>query len=306
MPQVLEKWLLCLLLGTLVLCGPAASQSTKGAGIARLPQAAYAWQRDWDGGVRAAVAEHGAAFENLVALAAEVSWDHGQPQVTHVAVDYNVLKEANTRAGLALRIGPYSGLAAKQTNALGSLAAALVAEAKGKGLTPGELQIDYDCAESKLDGYRDWVMAIKSAVAPVPVVITTLPSWLKQPDFRPLIAAADGYVLQVHSLERPAGIDAPFTLCDPVAARAAVEQAGRLGVPFRVALPTYGYLLAFSADGRFIGLSAEGPAKSWPADVKLREVRSDALAMAELVRGWDAQRPAALPRSYMVPAAGGR
>jgi hypothetical protein len=51
-----------------------------------------------------------------------------------------------------------------------------------------------------------------------------------------------------------------------------------------VALPTYGYLIAFATNGQFVGLSAEGPAKNWPANAKLREVRSDPVAMATLER----------------------
>src|SRR5262249_53280528 len=66
------------------------------------------------------------------------------------------------------------------------------------------------------------------------------------------------------------------------------------GVPFRVALPTYGYLLAFGRDGGFIGLSAEGSRKNWPADAQLREVRTDPEAMAGLVRFWATNRPPAL------------
>jgi hypothetical protein len=262
-----------------------------------LPQEAYVWQRAWTGSVREAVTERAAAFSNLVALAAEVSWNQGQPRILRVAVDYEALLSVKSHAGVALRIGPYSGPSAAQdktAEALSAVASSLISEAKSRGLAPGELQIDYDCAESKLDGYRAWVVAIRKAVAPVPVTITALPAWLKQPAFGPLIAATDGYVLQVHSLERPQSFDAPFTLCDPAAARAAVEQAAAFGVPFRVALPTYGYVMAFSPEGRFIGLSAEGPAKSWPEGAKLREARSDPLAMAGLVQAWNAQHPAAL------------
>ncbi len=71
-------------------------------------------------------------------------------------------------------------------------------------------------------------------------------------------------------------------------------RAGDIGVPFRVALPTYGYTLAFKPDGRFVGLSAEGPSQSWPANARLRDVQSDPLAMAELVQGWSRERPAAM------------
>ena len=193
--------------------------------------------------------------------------------------------------------GPYPGSfndQDKTTAFLTDLAASLVTGATNQGLSPAELQIDFDCTDSKLDGYRAWVTAIRQALAPVPVTITVLPSWLAQKAFGPLVKSAGGYVLQVHSLERPASFDAPFTLCDPAAAQAAVTRAGSFGVPFRVALPTYAYVLAFAPDGRFVGLSAEGPAKSWPASAKLREAGSDPLALARLVQGWNTQRPAAL------------
>jgi hypothetical protein len=109
-----------------------------------------------------------------------------------------------------------------------------------------------------------------------------------------LAAAADGYVLQVHSLQRPRALDAPFTLCDPAAARRAVERAAQIGIPFRVALPTYGYLTAFDAGSRFVGLSAEGPSKTWPTGVQLREVRANPLELAQLVQLWATNRPAAM------------
>jgi len=271
---------------------PAGAQSS-----APLPQQVYVWQRDWSGPVRAAVAQHATNFESVIALAAEVSWRGGNPELARVPLDYAALADAKTPVGLALRIGPWPGPFATNdppAALLMSLAAALVAEARGKGVISCELQIDFDCAQSKLDGYRLWVQAIRRKVLPTPVAITALPSWLNEPSFPALAGAADGYVLQVHSLERPASIDAPFTLCDPEAARRAVERAGKIGAPFRVALPTYGYLLAFDAAGRFTGLSAEGPARDWPAGAQLREARTDPEAIAQLVATWNAGRPAAM------------
>jgi hypothetical protein len=61
-----------------------------------------------------------------------------------------------------------------------------------------------------------------------------------------------------------------------------------------VALPTYGYVIAFDKAGKFIGLSAEGPRRNWPEGAQLREVFTDPLAMAALVQGWAASRPAAM------------
>lgn len=258
---------------------------------------AYVWQRDWNQSVQESVAEHSANFSCLVVLKAEVYWHSGEPQTVRVPIDYPILKRAGVSVGLALRIGPYAGPFSADDKAatfLSDLAQALIAEAKSSGLNVSELQIDFDCAESKLDGYRVWVESIRHKIAAVPLTITALPSWLKQPAFEKLVAATDGYVLQVHSLEAPKSVNQPFTLCDPVAAQRAVEQAGKFSIPFRVALPTYGYVIAFDSNGKFVGLSAEGPAKSWPANVQLREVRTDPDAMARLVRLWTTNHPAAM------------
>ena len=257
----------------------------------------YVWQRVWNEPVREAVIAHATNFTSLVVLAAEVTWRDKKPAVTHVAVDYPTLATTHTPVGLALRIGPYPGSFTTNDTTitfLTSLAESLVAEARANQVVPTELQIDFDCAESKLDGYRIWVEAIQRKVSPVRVTITALPSWLKAAAFSGLAHAASNYVLQVHSLARPKDYNAPFNLCDPRAAQAAVAQASHIGVPFRVALPTYGYVLAFDRHGKFFDLSAEGPRKNWPDDVQLREVRSDPVELSALVQTWTTNRPAVL------------
>ena len=226
----------------LILFGLTAARSSIAA--AGLPQEVYVWQRAWTEPVRRAVVERSAAFARLVVLKAEVTWQEGKPQLAQVPVDYQALAQSKRPVGLALRVGPYAGSFAS-TNAaaiyLAELAQRLVAEARTAGVTPSELQLDFDCASARLDGYRTWVEAIRTRVAPVPLAVTALPAWLGQAAFKPLVRAAGAYVLQVHSLERPKGFDAAFTLCDPTAASRAVGAAAEIGVPFRVALPTYGY-----------------------------------------------------------------
>lgn len=267
----------------------------------------YVWQRAWTKPVREAVLHHGTNFARIVPLKAEISWKDRKPQVTRVAVDYRMLNGVAENAsaapqpcaaiGLALRIGPYPGPFATNdqiTAFITDVAASIVADARSNGVTLTELQIDFDAAESKLDGYRVWVEAIKQRVAPLPVTITALPSWLNSPAFKRLAAVATNYVLQVHSVERPKSFDAPFTLCDPRTATRAVERAGRIGVPFRVALPTYGYTFAFDPGGKFLGLSAEGPRPNWSTNALLREVASNPIELSALVQKWTASRPAAM------------
>lgn len=285
-----------------------------------LPREVYVWQRTHHPAVASALRAHAAEFATVVVLAAEVSGGQPTPstparapQITRVSLDWSALAVA-PRLGLALRLNAHSGPFARDdttTRALVSLARELLAEAAAHHLRIAELHIDFDAATAKLPGYREWLLALRTAVAPVPLTFTALPTWLNSPDFPALARTADHYVLQVHSVDRPSRADTPATLCDPVAARAAIERAARLGVPFRVALPTYGYTLAFDrATGRFAALSAEGPAPVWRDDPAylVRELSAEPSALAALVRSLHADRPAALTGViwYRLPVDGDR
>ena len=257
-------------------------------------QEAYVWQRAWTPTVRQAVAEHDGRLSRLVVLGAEVSWDKGQPRVAEAGLDYPSLLAARDPIGLALRVGAYNGSFEEDKPAcqlLVKLCMAMMQKARDAGLTVAEFQVDFDCPRSRLADYALWVKALKKVVAPVPLTITALPNWLDHGHFRELAAETDGFVLQVHSLHRPESIDDPITLCDPNEARIEVELAGRMDKPFRVALPTYGYMVGFDPSGHFVGISSEGPAPQWSSEVEVRPVRSDPVAMAELVRAFAADRP---------------
>ncbi|MFI5379794.1 MAG: DUF3142 domain-containing protein, partial [Tepidisphaerales bacterium] len=266
--------------------------SARGRGAMR--QEAYLWQRAWTDPVRESLNEANGVFPAVCVLAAEIGWDRGQPKVARAGVDYAAIRRAGMGIGVALRVRVYSGPFEAETpgtRCVIETAESIVREAAAAEIRLTELQIDFDCPSSKLQGYRLWLEAIRRRISPVPVTITVLPTWLGSPAFPALARASDGFVLQVHSLARPAGVDAELSLCEARSACQAVETAGRMGVPFRVALPTYAYLVAFDAGGRFIGLSAEGPAGSWPPDARTRRVGADAATMAGLVQDWLADRP---------------
>ncbi len=225
---------------------------------------AYVWQRAWTPAVHEALRQAQERMAGLTALGTQVTWRDGAAEVVRVPVDFAALKDAGVPVGLALRVGAYPGPFAADDDTARLLCdetARLVSEAKGVGLALEELQVDFDCAESKLDGYRVWLTAIRERAAPVPVTFTALPCWLGHRAFGRLAACSDGYVLQVHSLQRPVDGSGKFSLCNPEDALRAIERAARLGAPFRVALPTYSYLVATDAGGAFIGLSAEGPSR---------------------------------------------
>lgn len=299
--------LLAPLLATAVACGPPPVSGP-------LRQEAYVWQRDWNPSVRAAVARSGgsAGFAGLTLLAAQVDLHPSPPEVKTVAYDAEALRRSGLPVGLAIRIGAFPGRFADRplaVEALRRLARALLASARAAGLAPAELQLDYDCPESKLEDYRELLESLRPGVAPVPLTLTALPAWLdREGAFRSLIAAADGYVLQVHSLAPPPSPTADFVLSRPEEAREWIERAADFGRPFRVALPTYSYAAAFDLKGRLLGLAAEGAAPLDRRDVRWRLVKSEPAAMASLVQGWTEARPAMLSGVvwYRLPVAGDR
>jgi hypothetical protein len=276
-----------------------------------LEHQAYVWQRAWNDPVVQAVGSRAGLFTRWVVLSAEISWKQGKGQLTSVEVDYAAVAQTGRPVGLALRIGPFAGPFQTQGAEFDLLKTTLLEQlrrAKAKSVQPVELQIDFDCAASKLAGYRTWIEGLKREFPSYRLTLTTLPAWLGRPGFADLVKAADGFVLQVHSLNRPSSFDAAFTLCDPSAARRAVQTANQAGVPFRVALPTYGYRCAFDQQNRFLGLSAEGPHPDWPPGTRYKEVRSDPQAMSDLVRLWSTHRPSFLTGIlwYRLPVDGDR
>ncbi len=254
----------------------------------------YVWQREWNSAVSKSVQEHGPSFAHLVVLHAEVSWPRGERSVRRIQLDYETLRSCGAKVGLALRLGAFSGpfdSAGDLTQWLVRVSETLISEAEDAGVRVSEFQLDFDCAESKLDGYRVWVQTIREAISPVPLVITALPSWLDRRSFRYLATASDGYVLQVHSLRRPKTPGDHGALCDPVAARSAISKAGRIGIDFRVALPTYGYSISYDLQGQFVGVSAEVPRSDQIDRAITDKVYADPYEMSLLVNEWKERRP---------------
>jgi hypothetical protein len=252
-----------------------------------LPQEAYVWQRAWTPAVREAVGQ-ASDFAGLTVLAAEIDLSHFPLRAFRVGIDWQALRDAGRPVGLALRIGRFQGWGRgtgrfadepETVRRLADLAGELAQQARSHGLEVQEVQIDYDCPESKLSDYPVLIEAVRRSVAPAPVTVTALPSWLRhQRAFRSLSRKADGVVLQVHSLRPP-------DLVDPGEAARAVEEAAKAGRPFRVALPTYSHGAVDAAD--------------------TADTAADPDALAGLVRRWTAARPPELAGLiwYRLPVA---
>jgi hypothetical protein len=272
-----------------------------------LPQRGYLWQRDWTAAVDGAVLEAQKRMDGVVVLGAEVRWAGKKPEAVRANINWEVLKSHDVSCSIALRIAPYPGpFVADDTTArfIVSVAKSLVDLATSHGVALREFQIDFDCAQKDLREFRGWLRVLHEAVHPLRFVITTLPAWLDDPEFVPLLRETDGYVLQVHSVPR-SNVNDRSSLCDAALARTWVRKAARLGLPFSVALPTYRCSAAYDAAGKLLSVAMDGVQPAWPPDTRVLEFATNADEMAMLVKEWRQTRPPQLHEIiwYRIPVA---
>lgn len=270
-----------------------------------LKQRGYLWQRHWNPAVLAGAGEALGRLDGIVLLGAEIEWHEGHPVVIKANVPWEEFRDR--KVSLGLRVAPFSGPFAednKTTRFIADTARSLANEVVSRGIELSEFQLDFDCAQKKLAGYRSWLVAVREMIAPVPLTITALPAWLGETDFLPLVRVVDGYVLQVHSVPVREK-DERRTLCDRQSARRWVKQAAELAVPFSLALPTYRCLAGYAPDGKLLGVAMDSVALSWPPGTKVLEFTSDADELAELVAQLRERRPEGLKELiwYRVPMA---
>ncbi|MEI8108018.1 MAG: DUF3142 domain-containing protein [Verrucomicrobiota bacterium] len=292
------------LLSLLASCGDSGRSTTP------LRQWAYVWQREWTPAVSASIRQAASKLDGFVVLGAEIAWKDGTARVLRPPVDWAVLRETGKPIGIAMRIDPFtesSALRDTRTRLFSATAKSLVEDARQNGVSCAEFQVDYDCPKKRLAEYRAWLAPVHEAVKPQRLVITTLPSWLDESEFGKLLAGADGFVLQVHSV--PTKNEAErVALCDPDRARRWVAQAGKFGRPFSVALPTYSALIGYDEDGHSLGMATDGVQPAWPPGTRVVEFDSSAEEEARLVADWRASHPAAMERVawYRLPVEGKR
>jgi len=277
---------------------PSAASPTTISGP--LIQRAYVWQRDWTPAVSRAITDHSGAFDTLDLLAAQIEWrsPQGGPSVVRPAIDWLALRATARPVGLIVRVqraGDGKSVAEVVTRTLMDR----LAEAKAASVPVTELQIDYDCAQKNLDGYRQWLVSVREGLRStgIPLRITTLPSWLGEPSFVKLVEGTDGYVLQVHSFDLTTLGKDP-SVCDPAMTREWVSKAAKIGRPFYVALPTYSCLAGYGPDGRSLGIVGDASTPPWPQGTRVLEFTSDADALAGLMAEWTKERPAVMQGLY--------
>lgn len=278
-----------LLLSLLLLAGCSRTRTSRGP----LPHEVYVWQRQWTPAVRSGLERAAPAVAGFDVLIGEVGMKDGAVRTVLAQTDYAALTQVRRPVTLGLRIATYSGPFtpdAKPLVAAIEILQSALGQAKAVGLRVAALQIDFDCPSAQLAGYTGWVRELHAAFPGQAMEITALPDWLKRQNFALLATVAGRYVLQVHSV--PGARGARPVLCDTAAARRAVVLAGRLGIPFRVALPTYSCELLTDTAGHVKGVHAEEAATA-PEGGRLL-LRANAPELAALVRDWEFSRPANL------------
>lgn len=256
---------------------------------APLPTQVYVWQRVWRPEVSEAV--RSAKFAALHVLAAEMRVKDGRPEIIKIEPDWRALEASGAQIGAVLRVHASvgkSGWSEALVGELRVLCTGTITRFRSSGARLAELQLDYDCAESRL---ADYARLLGKLQTDVPIRITALPAWLRHDAVRPLLACSPGYVLQVHSLHLPK--DGGLTgLMDMDETQQAVGRAVEIGVPFRVALPTYSCVVEFADDGRVRDLHAEDmPAGLAISGRKYAVLDSDAYALSSLAADWQVNAP---------------
>ncbi|OYV05007.1 MAG: hypothetical protein CFE26_13865, partial [Verrucomicrobiales bacterium VVV1] len=262
---------------------------------------AYVWQDSRKAEVIRAITLSRGTISALHLRAAELRWTGREFSIERVITGKLPLADC----GLVMRIGASaSGL--EWTEAEIREVAELVKELAA--LKPIEIQCDYDCPQSRLDRYIVLLDALQKAAGPVPVIPTTLPSWLDAPEFAKLVTGRPGYVLQVHSLQLPKTPDEPVLLFDPAATRLAVKRASSLGVPFRVAMATYGCEVWFGPDDKVMDVISEDRGPEGKSPARRSFSLADPIESARLIREWNQNPPPGLNAViwYRLPIDGDR
>ncbi len=259
-----------------------------------LPQRAYIWQRDWTPAVSEA-AKHAdsSKLDSLILFGAEIVWDHGKPKPVRCSIDWPTVRGLQKPVSIAMRIAPFPGPFAEHdaiTQTLTDTASSLLTKLNEEHIPCAEFQLDFDCAQKKLAGYALWLKTLRAAIKPTRFVITTLPTWLDEPEFTKLLNHTDSYVLQVHSVppSRPA---AHAFICEPDRARSWVRKAATIGHPFDVALSTYSAVVGYDETGKLRGIALDAAQPSWPAGTHLMHLDSDAEALSALASEWRSAHP---------------
>jgi hypothetical protein len=219
----------------------------------------YIWQRLWTPELTRALADQGPEFTALRVLGAQYLGAEparlNKPNKARWAepnLNFAALRALNKPLILVLRLPGSAPLLAPLE--LHQQITRVRSSWLSGGVTVARVELDFDCAVSKLADYRIQLLALRQLLGKeLALDITALPAWLKAAELPALLAVVDRVTLQVHSVLAP-----KRGLFDPRLAEFWIRQLANISTkPFFVALPAYGAKLLLDAEGQVIGVEHE-------------------------------------------------
>lgn len=246
----------------------------------------YIWQRNWDEYLEAAISEIQNTTCYFTVLCGDLKFDKEEPVITSVNIKWNYLTQTETSAILAFRINTQASkfFAANDIYPLVDSISNAIYETVNSA--PEDevvgIQFDYDCPTARLKDYVRFLKIMQKKLLPLKqrfsefnISITALPTWLQSGDFKDLAKVTDYYVLQLHSFELPKNAKQANKIFPYDKAISYIEKASMFQRPYYVSLPTYGYEIVFSKEGKFLGLRAESKPTFWGKDVSYKTEIAD-------------------------------
>lgn len=237
-----------------------------------LDQQVYIWQRQWRAAHAQALAASHADFSTLRVLAAQAHPGEGWIQAR---IDSDLLRHDGRPLIAVIRLD--GQLPSLDSAAIRQHIQTTVRSWQASGLNLRGVEIDHDCASSRLSAYAELLHTVRAELpAELALSITALPAWLRSPALPAVLQEVDSSVLQVHAVSRPeAGL---------FDAQQALRWANAYGAvsskPFHLALPAYGVALTDNGD-----VESEAPLPQGGSRLELQAKPEDA---AKLLRDMQA------------------
>ena len=213
----------------------------------------YVWQRHWSDKVEAAVrSELEAGTHDVYVLGGELEYGNGAARWRGTEVPEHIWRHPRVRAVFRLPV--------QALDDCEKAADAVVARAGALGVH--HIQLDVDVPERLIVRYAELVEGIRRLwpmeAGALRLGATFLPCHLDRKDISRVLAAIDEPVIQVHGIDAPRKRSETWALMERKTVFRALRAARALDRRFKMALPSYAYILTFNADGGFRRLYAEG------------------------------------------------
>ncbi len=209
----------------------------------------YIWQRVWTPSIDSSILHSHSEFSVLHILVSEMELNG---KIIDINPDYSFLVSNQCKIIPVFRINGQSPDSSWNTVILHI--DTIIKQIKEKNVPIQGIEIDYDCASSKLSSYAVALHKIRQSIdSNLSLSITALPSWINEPNLPLVLIECNYSVLQVHSVIGPQnGI-----FNNKFAFNNILRYNSITPVPFRVALPAYSSLIQFDESGKAVSVENE-------------------------------------------------